>query len=55
MVPHFEHAEGWLEMRAKWRGLMRTFNTATDRLAGKPPKKRKKRANPGATAPDSET
>ncbi len=53
MVPHFEHAEGWREMMTKWRGLMRSFNVATDRLAGIPAKRRKRRANPSTATSDS--
>lgn len=45
LVPHFKHIEGWSTMMSKWRGLMRTLASLEDRLAGKPVKRRKRRAD----------
>lgn len=43
----YKHATELVEALTKWRGLARSYENLEDRVAGKPPKRRKRRANPG--------
>lgn len=47
IVEPYKHPEGYSEVMARWRGLVRSYENMEDRAAGKPPKRRKRRGNTG--------
>jgi hypothetical protein len=54
MITHFVHDPGYLEERRNFRALMRSLNVAERNLAGRPRKRRRKRANSSGTEDSSE-
>lgn len=48
----FKHSPEYRDMMTRFRGLMRTRQNLEDTMKGKPPKKRKRRANPSTDSAD---
>lgn len=49
LIPHFTHEPEYLEERMKFRGLMRTLETASYNMQKGPKKRRKKSGNTSAS------
>jgi len=53
-ITHYIHDPEYLAERTKWRGLIRTFNSAVKSLTSQPKKRRKPRGNTGSPAATEE-